>query len=100
MDDKRKAKKFLLFGAVVGGVLSLTISLLMDTLFADSLQGTWRDAIAKDLNTFLSLGLSPKSFFVTVIFIFVLGLLTVFGCFMGFIFSFFFYKFFSFLTDK
>jgi len=100
MDDKRKAKKFLLFGAVIGGVLSLTISLLMDTLFADSLQGTWRDAIAKDLNTFLSLGLSPKSFFVMVIFIFVLGLLTVFGCFMGFIFSFFFYKFFSFLTDK
>ncbi len=100
MDDKQKAKKFLLFGAVVGGIVSLTISILMDTLFADALQGTWRDAIAKDLNTFLSLGLSSKSFPVTMIFIFVLALLTAFGSFLGFIFSFFLYKFFSFLSSK
>jgi len=100
MDDKQKAKKFLLFGAIVGGIVSLTISILMDTLFADALQGTWRDAIAKDLNTFLSLGLSSKSFLVTMIFIFVLALLTAFGSFLGFIFSFFLYKFFSFLSSK
>jgi hypothetical protein len=72
----------------------------MDTLFADALQGTWQDAIAKDLNTFLALGLSSKSFLVTIIFIFVLGLLTAFGSFLGFIFSFFLYKFFSFLSSK
>ncbi len=100
MDDKQKAKKFLLFGAIVGGIVSLTISILMDTLFADALQGTWRDAIAKDLNTFLSLGLSSKSCPVTMIFIFVLALLTAFGSFLGFIFSFFLYKFFSFLSSK
>jgi hypothetical protein len=100
MDDKQKAKKFLLFGAIVGGIVSLTISILMDTLFADALQGTWQDAIAKDLNTFLSLGLSSKSFLVTMIFIFILALLTAFGSFLGFIFSFFLYKFFSFLSSK
>jgi hypothetical protein len=100
MDERRKAKKFLLFGAVIGGIVSLTISILMDTIFADALQGTWRDAIAQDLNTFLSLGLSPRSIPVTIIFIFVLGLLAAFGSFLGFIFSFFLYKFFSFLSSK
>ena len=95
MEDRRRAKKFLLSGAIVGGIISLVITLLMDTLFASSLQGTWRDAIAKDLNTFLSLGVTPSSVSVNVVFVFVLGLLTAFGSFLGFIFSFFLYKFFA-----
>lgn len=100
MDDSRKAKRYLYSGAVVGGIISLTISLLMDTFYSDSFQGTWRDAIAKDLNTFLSLGVTSKSIIVYIGFIFVLALLTAFGAFMGFIFSFFLYKFFSFLGTK
>jgi hypothetical protein len=93
--DKRKAKRFLLCGAVSGGILSLVISLMMDSLFADSLQGTWRDAIAKDLNTFLSLGVTSGSFIVYTVFIFVLGILSAFGAFLGFIFSFFLFKLFE-----
>jgi len=100
MDESRKAKRYLCSGAVIGGIISLTISLLMDTFYADSFQGTWRDAIAKDLNVFLSLGVTPKSIIVYIGFVFVLGLLTAFGAFMGFIFSFFLYKFFSFLSTK
>lgn len=100
MEDKGKAKKFLLFGAIIGGLLSLTISILMDTLFADSLQGTWRDAIAKDLKTFFHLTVSSGSLIVYIVFFFVLGIMTAFGSFMGFIFSFFLYKFFSFLLGK
>ena len=100
MRDRGKAKKILLGGAVSGGIISLAISLLMDTMYADSFQGTWRDAIAKDLNTFFSLGVSSKSFLVNILFVFVLGILTAFGAFLGFIFSFFLYKFFSFLTSK
>ena len=100
MDDSGKAKKFLLFGAIVGGVMGLAISLLMDTLYADTLQGTWRDAIAKDLNTFFSLGVSSGSIIVYAVFIVVIGILTAFGAFMGFIFSFFLYQFFRFLTHK
>jgi hypothetical protein len=72
----------------------------MDTIYADSLQGTWRDAIAKDLNTFLSLGVSSGSIIVNIVFIFVLGLLAAFGALLGFIFSFFLYKFFGFLSSK
>lgn len=100
MDDPRKAKRYLYSGAIIGGLISLTISLLMDTFYADSFQGTWRDAIAKDLNTFLSLGVTSKSIIVYIGFVFVLALLTAFGAFMGFIFSFFLYKFFSFLSTK
>lgn len=100
MDDPGKAKKYVIIGAVIGGIISLVISLLMDTMYADSFQGTWREAIAKDLNTFFSLGVSPKSIVVNIFFVIVLGVLSAFGAFLGFIFSFFLYKFFSFLTSK
>ena len=98
MEDRKKAKKFLLAGAIAGGLLSLLITILMDTLYADALQGTWRDAIAKDLNTFFHFGVSSKSIIVYIGFAFVLGILTTFGAFLGFIFSFFLYRFFSFLN--
>lgn len=100
MEDRRRAKKFLLFGAILGGLLSIVISVLMDVLFADALRGTWRDAIAKDLNTFLSVGVDAHSIIVNIVFLVVLAILAAFGAFMGFIFSFFLYKFFSFLTGK
>lgn len=100
MEDQSRAKKILLAGAIVGGIISVAVSLLMDTIYADSLQGTWRDAIAKDLNTFLSLGVSSGSIIVIIVFIFVLGLLAAFGALLGFIFSFFLYKFFGFLSSK
>ncbi len=100
MEDSRRVKKFLLLGAILGGLLSVVISVLMDVLFADALKGTWRDAIAKDLNTFLSLGVDSHSIIVNVAFLVVLAILAAFGAFMGFIFSFFLYKFFSFLTGK
>lgn len=100
MEDSRRAKKYLLFGAIIGGILSLSITLLMDTFYADALNGTWRDAIARDLNTFLSLGVSSSSFIVYVMFGVVLAIMAGFGSFMGFIFSFFLYKFFAFLGSK
>ncbi len=100
MEDRGRAKRYLLFGAIIGGILSLSITLLMDTFYADVLNGTWRDAIAKDLNTFFSLGVSSASFIVYVMFGVVLAIMTAFGSFMGFIFSFFLYKFFEFLGSK
>lgn len=100
MEDRRKAKRYLFIGAVVGGVLSLALALLMDSMYADSLQGTWRDAIAKDLNTFFKLGVSPGSIIVYFFFAIVLGLLAAFGGLMGVVFSFFLYKFFSLLGSK
>lgn len=97
MDERRKAKRFLIAGAIAGGLLALAVSLLMDTLFQGTPQGTWRDAIAKDFNTFFHLGVSSGSFLVTIAFIFVMGILSAFGAFMGFIFSFILYRFFQFI---
>lgn len=100
MEDIGRAKKYLLFGAIIGGILSLSITLLMDTFYADVLGGTWRDAIANDLNNLLTLGVSSASFIVYVMYAVVLAIMTAFGSFMGFIFSFFVYKFFDFLNSK
>ncbi|NJD56764.1 MAG: hypothetical protein FIA94_10220 [Nitrospirae bacterium] len=100
MDEQKRAKKFLLGGAIVGGIMSLSISLMMDMLFADSLQGTWRDAIAKDLNTIFSLGVSSASIIVCLVFVVILAILSAFGAFMGYIFSFFLYKFFGLLSRQ
>ncbi|MDA8083131.1 MAG: hypothetical protein M0024_05690 [Nitrospiraceae bacterium] len=100
MDDGRGAKRFLLVGAIIGGLISIAIALMMDMMYADTLQGTWRDAIAKDLNTFLHLGVNAKSIVVYLFFLVVLGILAAFGGLLGFIFSFFMYKFFSFLGTK
>ncbi len=100
MEDRKRAKKFLVFGAIFGALSSLAISILMDLQFADALKGTWRDAIAKDLNTFLSLGVNAHSIIVNIVFLFVLAILMAFGAFMGFIFSFSLYTFFNFLNSK
>ncbi len=97
MSEQGRAKKFLLGGAIVGGIMSLSVSLLMDSLFSDAMQGTWRDAIAKDLNAMLSIGVTSKSLIVGILFLVILAFLAAFGAFMGYIFSFFIYKFFSFL---
>jgi hypothetical protein len=100
MEPSQKAKRYLIAGALIGGLMSLSIALLMDTFYAEAFQGTWRDAIANDLNALLSLNVPSDSIVVMIAFIFVLGILSAFGAFMGFIFSFFLYKFFSFLTGK
>ncbi len=100
MESSRKAKRYLIAGALIGGLMSLSIALLMDTFYADAFQGTWRDAIANDLKSLLSVDVSSTSIVVTIAFLIVLGLLAAFGAFMGFIFSFFLYKFFSFLSSK
>ncbi len=100
MEDKRKARRYLLIGAVTGGIISLSITLLMDTFYADTFQGTWRDAISKDLHSLFSLNVSYDSILVNILFILVLGIMTAFGSFLGIIFSFFLYKFFSFLSNK
>lgn len=100
MENSSRARKFLIGGAIIGGLMSISISLLMDSVYSESMQGTWRDAIAKDLNSLMSLGVSSSSFVVTLAFICILAVLAAFGAFMGFIFSFFLYKFFELLGKK
>ncbi|GAB4390836.1 MAG: hypothetical protein Kow0025_25560 [Thermodesulfovibrionales bacterium] len=95
--EQRRLRRFLTAGAIAGAFLSIAISLLMDPLYSDALGGTWRDAIVNDLRNFLSLEVRRDSLLVTAILALVLSILGLFGAFMGLIFTFFVYKFFSFL---
>lgn len=100
MENKSRARKFLIGGAIIGALMSVSITLFMDSMYSESMQGTWRDAIAKDLNSLMSLGVTSKSIVVYLAFLVVLAILAAFGAFMGFIFSFFLYKFFELLGKK
>lgn len=100
MGNNNLAKKFLLGGAIGGGLMSVAITLLMDSMHSESMQGTWRDAIAKDLNSLMSLGVSSTSIIVNLAFVVIIVILAAFGAFMGFLFSFFLYKFFELLGKE
>lgn len=99
MSEERRLKRILIVGAVVGGVLAVTVSLLLDVLFADSLNGTWRDAIVLDLNNFLKLDVTVNSPIVFIVFGIILLVLAGFGAIMGVIFTFFMIRFFNFLKS-
>ncbi|NOY64478.1 MAG: hypothetical protein GXO97_03655 [Nitrospirae bacterium] len=94
------SRKFLLIGSLIGGLLSVAIALLMDILFSDALQGTWRDAISHDLHNFFSLNTTPDSIIVYVIFIFILLILFVIGALFGSIFTMLIYRFMKFLGSS
>ncbi|UCG77391.1 MAG: hypothetical protein JSV21_07330 [Nitrospirota bacterium] len=99
MSEERRLKRILIVGAVIGGVLAVTVSLLLDVLFADSLNGTWRDAIVLDLNNFLKLDVTVNSPIVFIVFGIILLVLAGFGAIMGVIFTFFMIRFFNFLKS-
>jgi hypothetical protein len=99
MPDEKRLKRFLMTGAIVGGILAITITLLMDVLFAESLNGTWRDAIVSDLHNFFKINVTVNSPIVFVVFGIILLVLSGFGAIMGVIFTFFIIKFFSFLKS-
>jgi hypothetical protein len=96
----RGAKVALLAGAILGALMGIGIALSMDSLYSTGLEGSWRDAIVKDLHTFFSLEVTKGSPLVIAIFALVLLILGVFGALMGVIFSFFVYKFLDFLKTK
>jgi hypothetical protein len=86
--EKRK-KRVLLIGTALGGGASLVVFFLTDMMFADMQQGTWRDAIAHDLNRMLSASFTPWSIPVVLVYIAVMLMLVAFGAFLGVIFSMF-----------
>ncbi len=99
-DKQSKRKRMIIYiGAGVGGALSLTTSLLMDYLFADSLAGSWREAIAGDLQRAFSLSLSPDSATVYILFILVLAFLASVGAGIGAFFALIVNRFLGFLES-
>lgn len=98
-EQRRKGRRLIISGALVGAVMTIVVSLLMDVLYADALQGTWRDAISLDLNRYFSVTLAPDSLVVYLLYGVVLLFLSGFGALMGVVFALITYKFLSFLSS-
>jgi len=102
-DDLQKRRKLLrtalIAGGLIGGVLSVVISVLMDFMASDALQGTWRDAIVNDLQRFMSVSISPDSFWAYVLFVLVMILLAGIGAGIGAVFSYTVYRFLEILSS-
>jgi hypothetical protein len=86
-------------GAIVGAVLTIVVSFLMDFLYSDALQGTWRDAIVKDMERYFSMNLEPNSLPVYAIFALVFFLLSVAGALIGIVFMFILHRFLRIFTS-
>jgi hypothetical protein len=78
-----KKKKLIAVGGLAGGALSAVVFFAMDILFTDFQKGTWRDAIANDLQTLFSITISPESPAVYLGSLLVLLFLTLVGGAMG-----------------
>lgn len=100
MSEHQRLKRYLYAGAAAGAVLSVVVTVLMDSLYAGSLGGTWREAIAIDLKSFFSLDVPPESALVAVVYALILAAMAGFGALMGCIFAYFFYKFFNLLAGN
>jgi hypothetical protein len=100
-ENKRKKllRKALIAGGMFGGVLSVVISVLMDFMASDSLQGTWRDAIVNDLERFMSISITPDSITAYALFVLVMIFLASVGGGIGAIFSYTVYRFLEMLSS-
>jgi len=82
MSDKG-LKKAVLIGAGIGAITTLAIALSMDLFFADTLQGTWHDAAAKDVTRMFGTACGQNNFAVMLVLVIVMGFLAAFGAFLG-----------------
>jgi hypothetical protein len=94
---KKRRKRILILGTVIGGGASLAVFFMLDVMFSEMQQGTWRDAIANDLNKFLSASHTPDSLIVYVVYFITMLFLFAFGSFLGIVFCMFIEKFMMFL---
>lgn len=82
MSDKG-LKKAVIIGAACGALLSLVTALFMDMLMSGSIQGTWWDAAAKDVTRMFGPSYGQNVFAITLVLVFVMGLLAGFGALLG-----------------
>ncbi len=76
-------KKAVIIGAVFGALVSLGTALSMDLFFADTFQGTWRDAASKDVTKMFGPACGGNYYAVTLALVVVMGFLAAFGAFLG-----------------
>lgn len=100
MAPGRGLRRLLLAGALTGAAMGIALAIFMDTLYADSLGGTWLDAIKHDLDMVFSADFNRQGMAVKAVFGLVLSVLALFGAAMGYVFSFIIYKFFGLLRGE
>lgn len=88
-------KKAVKIGALAGALVSLGAALSMDILFADALQGTWRDAAIQDITKLFGPAWGQSYTFVTLILVLVMGFISGIGALLGTIAAVFLHKFFN-----
>ncbi len=76
-------KKAVIIGAAAGAVITLAIALSMDLFMSDTLQGTWREAAAKDVTRMFGPSCGQNSFAVLLVLTLVMGFLAGFGALLG-----------------
>ncbi len=79
----RGLKKAIVIGAVAGAVITLGAALAMDYVLSSSLQGTWRDAAAKDVGRIFGPSCGQNWFAVTLMLVAVMTFLAAFGAVLG-----------------
>jgi hypothetical protein len=82
MSDKG-LKKAVIIGATIGALASLGAALSMDLYLAGSIQGTWWDAAAKDVNRMFGPSCGKNSFAIALVLVLVMGFLAGFGALLG-----------------
>ena len=76
-------KKAVIIGAAAGALVTLGVALSMDYFLSGSLQGTWRDAAAKDVTKLFGPACGGNWFAVTSMLLFVMTFLAGFGAALG-----------------
>jgi hypothetical protein len=93
-------KKAFYIGVILGGALGIAIALSMDIILGKVLGSGWREAVANDLNRIFQAGFSENHFIVIIGTIIVIGIIGVFGAFIGGIFSVMIARLFEMLTKE
>jgi hypothetical protein len=78
-------KRAVVIGAVAGALITLGSALAMDVVLSDALQGTWRDAAAKDAARLFGPACGGNWYAVTLVLVAVLVFLAAFGAVLGII---------------
>ncbi len=82
MSDKG-LKKAVIIGAAIGALITLGTALSLDVFFSDTLQGTWRDAAAKDVTKMFGPSCGQNWFAVTLVLVLTMSFLAGFGASLG-----------------
>lgn len=92
---KRAFRIGLAGGFIAGAIVALT----MDIAFKDALGGSWADAVSHDLSALFGRPVSPGSFIVIIGVVLLIGIVGLFGAFIGGIVGVFLYRLFSLLRN-